>query len=72
MSRKIKAGPNLQQLAARTSHNAIARSVRGIEARIPRLRASGAQEGGKAAQAPWKAQAQEGKPGAQGQGAHSP
>ena len=39
---------------------------------IPGLRASGAPEGRKAAQAPWKAQAQEGKPGAQGQGAHDP
>ena len=39
---------------------------------IPGMRASGAQEGRKAAQAPWKAQAQEGEPGAQGQGAHNP
>ena len=39
---------------------------------IPGLRASGAPEGRKAAQAPWKARAREGRPGARGQGAHNP
>lgn len=40
---------------------------RAVESGSSRLRASGIQEGIQAAQAPWKAQAREGQPGAQGE-----